>query len=413
MRAERSITSTEWLSRVGLVVGLGMGEVVLAAISGLGAVRVLVLAIAALAFVIAYLVTPSPGKPEYDATAFRPVYAMRAASLVAVVVTGGWTSPLLPLIAVPVAISWTMARPQLRDLAMGMFTIAVLLVVPSRSFSTVDLALLGGWSMVLTIWAIGRRVVELFDMQRSQAKCLSRLREGALVDAESRRRGMELMTTKLAHELKNPLAAIKSLIQVEAKQAADDKSRRRLEVVLTEVERMGTLLRDYLDIARPLVEASVALVQLDELMTDVSALVTGRAEAAGVLLAVQGQGGVLHADARLLKEALVNVVCNAIEATPRDGQVTVHYHFGNRGASIVVRDTGRGMDKDTAARVGTPFFTTRENGTGLGVVIAKTAIVQHGGTLDYQSEPGRGTIARIALPAARPAEPRDKERACA
>jgi|HubBroStandDraft_6_1064221.scaffolds.fasta_scaffold08402_2 two-component system sensor histidine kinase HydH len=398
MRAERSITSTEWLSRVGLVVGLGMGEVVLAAISGLGAVRVLVLAIAALAFVIAYLVTPSPGKPEYDATAFRPVYAMRAASLVAVVVTGGWTSPLLPLIAVPVAISWTMARPQLRDLAMGMFTIAVLLVVPSRSFSTVDLALLGGWSMVLTIWAIGRRVVELFDMQRSQAKCLSRLREGALVDAESRRRGMELMTTKLAHELKNPLAAIKSLIQVEAKQAADDKSRRRLEVVLTEVERMGTLLRDYLDIARPLVEASVALVQLDELMTDVSALVTGRAEAAGVMLAVQGQGGVLHADARLLKEALVNVVCNAIEATPRDGQVTVHYHFGNRGASIVVRDTGRGMDKDTASRVGTPFFTTRENGTGLGVVIAKTAIAQHGGTLEYQSTPGIGTIARIELP---------------
>jgi signal transduction histidine kinase len=313
-------------------------------------------------------------------------------------VTGGWTSPLLPLIAVPVAISWTMARPHLRDVAMGAFTIAVLLVVPTRSFSAVDLALLGGWSMVLTIWAIGRRVVELFDMQRSQAKCLSRLREGALVDAESRRRGMELMTTKLAHELKNPLAAIKSLIQVEAKQAADDKSRRRLEVVLTEVERMGTLLRDYLDIARPLVEASVARVQLDELMTDVSALVTGRAEAAGVLLAVQGQGGVLHVDERLLKEALVNVVCNAIEATPRDGQVTVHYHYGDRSASIVVRDTGRGMDKDTASRVGTPFFTTRENGTGLGVVIAKTAIAQHGGTLEYHSTPGIGTIARIELP---------------
>jgi two-component system sensor histidine kinase HydH len=398
MRVERPITSTEWLTRVVLVVALGMGEVVLAAISGIGLARALVLAVAALAFVIAYLVTPSPGKPEYDATAFRPIYAMRAASVIAVVVTGGCTSPLLPLIAVPVAISWTMARPQLRDLAMGAFSIAVLLIVPSRSFSTVDLALLGGWSMLLTIWAIGRRVVELFDMQRSQAKCLSRIREGALVDAESRRRGMELMTTKLAHELKNPLAAIKSLIQVEAKQATDDKSRRRLEVVLTEVQRMGTLLRDYLDIARPLVEASVAVVQLDELMSDVSALVTGRAEAAGVLLAVHGQGGVLRADGRLLKEALVNVVCNAIEATPRDGHVSVHYHYGDRGASIVVRDTGRGMDKETASRVGTPFFTTRENGTGLGVVIAKTAIAQHGGTLEYQSTPGIGTIARIELP---------------
>ena len=227
---------------------------------------------------------------------------------------------------------------------------------------------------------------------------MSRVREGALVDAESRRRGMELMTTKLAHELKNPLAAIKSLVQVQASQATDDKSQRRLEVVLNEVDRMSKLLREYLDVARPMVEASVALVQLDELMTDVSALVTGRAEAAGVTLAVEGEGGALYADARLLNEAIVNVVCNAIEATPRGGQVTVTYHVDDRGASIEVRDTGRGMTKEIAARIGTPFFTTRDNGTGLGVVIAKTAIAQHGGTLEYQSTPDIGTIARIALP---------------
>jgi signal transduction histidine kinase len=78
--------------------------------------------------------------------------------------------------------------------------------------------------------------------------------------------------------------------------------------------------------------------------------------------------------------------------------VTVSYHVGDRGARIVVRDTGRGMTKDSASRVGTPFFTTREGGTGLGVVIAKTAIAQHRGTLDYQSTPGVGTIATIALP---------------
>jgi signal transduction histidine kinase len=408
MRVE-PITSTQWLARVGLVVALGAGEVVVAAICGVGLARVLVLAVAALAFVIAYLVTPSPGKPEYDATAFRPVYVMRAASVVAVLATGGCTSPLLSLIAVPIAFSWTLARPQLREVALAVFTIAALVAAPSLSFTMRELAWLGGASMILTTWAIGRRVVELSDMQRSQAHCLGRIREGALLDAESRRRGMEVMTTKLAHELKNPLAAIKSLAQVEAKHATDDKSRRRLEVVLNEVERIGTLLREYLDVARPVVEASVAVVQLDELMSDVSALVAGRAEAASVTLTVAGQGGVLHADRRLLKEALVNVVCNAIEATPRGGQVTVDYHYGERGASIVVRDTGRGMTKDTAARIGTPFFTTRENGTGLGVAIAKTALAQHGGTLEYQSTPGIGTVARIALPI----EPNDKKRAAA
>jgi len=348
-------------------------------------------------------VTPWPGKADHEAEAFRPIYVMRAASLVAVIVTGGCTSPLLPVLAIPIAISWTMARPQLRDVLVGGLTIVglVLLFVSgtlSVSFSTTSLAVMAGWSTFVTTWAIGRRVAQLIELQRAQARCLSRVREGALVDAESRRRGLELMTTKLAHELKNPLAAIKSLVQVEAKAASDDKSRRRLSVVLGEVDRMGELLRDYLNVARPIVEASVAVVQLDELMSDVSALVAGRAEAAGVALAFDGQRGSLLADARLLKEALVNVVCNAIEATPRSGQVSVDYRFGGDGVIIAIRDTGRGMTKDTAARVGTPFFTTRENGTGLGVVIAKTAIAQHGGTLEYKSTAGVGTIATIVLP---------------
>lgn len=403
MPSERSITSGQWLARVGLVVALAASEVVLAAICGAGLARVLVLAIAALIFVFAYLVTPSPGKSGYDAASFRPIHAMRAGSLIAAAATGGCASPLLPLVAVPIAISWTMVRPQWRDVALVVLTIGVLVALffPTLSappFSSAAVALLAGWSTVLATWAIGRRVVELLEVQRSQAACLSRIREGALVDAESRRRGMELMTTKLAHELKNPLAAIKSLVQVEATQASDPKSLRRLEVVLGEVDRIGALLRDYLDVARPTVEANVAPVQLDELMTDVSTLVTGRAEAAGVQLAVEGHGGTLRADARMLKEAIVNVVCNAIEATPRGGQVTVTYQFGDRGASIVIHDTGRGMTKDVATRVGTPFFTTRDGGTGLGVVIAKTAIAQHGGTLEYESTPGVGTIAKIAIP---------------
>jgi two-component system sensor histidine kinase HydH len=418
MSAGPPITSAQWLARVGVVVAVAASAVVLAALCGVGAWHVVALAIVALAFAIAYLVTPSPGQQVYGGSAFRPIYAMRACSVVAVAATGGAASPLLPVIAIPIAISWTMARPRVREVALDALTIAALLVLflyatPSASFTTTELAILVVWSTVVTMWTIGRRVALLLDVQRHQAACLSRIREGALVDAESRRRGMELMTTKLAHELKNPLAAIKSLVQVEAGHASDDRSRRRLDVVMGEVDRIGKLLREYLDIARPIVDAQASRLQLDELMTDVSALVSGRAEAAGVALAVAGHGGALHADGRLLKEAIVNVVCNAIEATPRGGQVIVHYDCDDRGASIVIRDTGRGMTKDTAARVGTPFFTTRENGTGLGVVIAKTAIVQHGGTLDYQSEPGRGTIARIALPAARPAEPRDKERACA
>jgi signal transduction histidine kinase len=133
-------------------------------------------------------------------------------------------------------------------------------------------------------------------------------------------------------------------------------------------------------------------------MSDLGNLLSGRAEAAGVELKVEGRGGALQADRFLLKDALVNLTSNAIEATPPGGTVSVMYEVGDAGARIMIRDNGRGMSKEVAMRMGTPFFTTRDGGTGLGVVIARTAIAQHKGKLDYSSTPGIGTIATIALP---------------
>jgi signal transduction histidine kinase len=340
---------------------------------------------------------------------------MRAASLLAIAVTGGFTSPMLPLLAIPIAVSWTLFRPSTRDIAFAAAAIAVLLAplvlatAPTAQFSTGELALLAGWTTILTTWVIGRRLALLFEALRTQSGCLVRLREGALTDSASRRRGLESMTTRLAHDLKNPLAAVKSLVQVELHQARDDRSVRRLEVVLGETERIGAILREYLDLARPVEEARIGPVQLGDLMADVATLLAGRAEAAEVKLTVDGLGGALHADARLLKEAIVNLTSNAIEATPRGGSVAVAYRLGSGGASIAIRDSGRGMTKEVATRVGTPFFTTREGGTGLGVVIARAAIAQHGGKLSFASTPGAGTIVTIALPL----DPRVHQRASA
>ena len=245
--------------------------------------------------------------------------------------------------------------------------------------------------------APSRSIKDWPEDDRPREKLLSR-GPGALSDAESRRRGLESMSTKLAHELKNPLAAIKSLIQLELGNTTDEKSQRRLEVVFAEAERMQSILRDYLSFDRPSDQMRVAKLELADLMAEIEALLAGRAEAAGVELSLEGHGGTLLADPRLLKEAIVNVASNALEATPRGGSVEVTYHVGSAAASIVVRDTGAGMTADICNRIGTPFFTTRDGGTGLGVVIARSAIAQHRGTLEYTSTPGVGTIATIALP---------------
>jgi signal transduction histidine kinase len=103
-------------------------------------------------------------------------------------------------------------------------------------------------------------------------------------------------------------------------------------------------------------------------------------------------------DPRRIKEALLNLVANALEATPRRGSIEVRVFGDGDDAVIAVQDTGAGIAPDVLARLGTPFFTTRQGGTGLGVVLARAAIRQHGGDLRFESEVGRGTVATVRLP---------------
>ena len=401
---EKPIRSEEWLARVALVAALGASEVAVAALAGLSLPRLAVLAAGAFAFVIAYLVSPSVRKLEPDPGALRPVMGMTAAALIATSATGGLSSPLLPLFAAPMAMAWTLRRPRGTDVALagGLLGLLLLLLpwtaLRDPHLSRAGFAALAGWTTFLTAWMLGRRFSLLADSLRRSADCLSRVREGVLTDAASRRRGLESMTTKLAHELKNPLAAIKTLLSVELDQATDDRSRRRLDVVLAESERIRNTLRDYLELARPTSELHLARFRLDELMDEIGTLLSGRADAAGVDYSVSGSGGTVEADQRLLKEAIVNLVSNAIEATSPGGAVSLTYELGPAGAIIEIRDDGEGMPQEISARIGTPFFTTRAGGTGLGVVIARTAISQHRGTLEYQSTPGVGTTVKIALP---------------
>lgn len=160
---------------------------------------------------------------------------------------------------------------------------------------------------------------------------------------------------------------------------------------------MQEILTRYVSSTRPLDEVRLACVELGPLVSDTLLVLSGRASNARVRLLARG-GAAVEADPRRLKEALLNLVANAIEATPPGGDVVVEVRSSGGLAEIVVRDTGRGMLPDTLRRLGTPFFTTREDGTGLGVVLARSVMALHGGSLRYESEPGKGTTVKATLP---------------
>src|SRR5205823_4338081 len=160
---------------------------------------------------------------------------------------------------------------------------------------------------------------------------------------------------------------------------------------------MESILKEYLSFSRPLESLQPQRMALGALADEVLSLMDARAASAGIALRRRGDA-ITEADPRRLKDALFNLVGNAVEATAQGGKVEVEIDEGDRGARIAVRDSGRGMAPDVLDRLGTPFFTTREQGTGLGVVTARAALAQHGGSLAYSSEPGRGTTAVGTLP---------------
>jgi signal transduction histidine kinase len=246
--------------------------------------------------------------------------------------------------------------------------------------------------------AMTRRV---YDASRAGLGAIDQMREERIADAATQLRRLQSVGAKVAHELKNPLAAIKGLVQLVTRSVEGDRAKERLEVVQSEIARMETILHEYLSFSRPLEDLKPQPIDVADVAVDVLAVLAGRAEHGRVEIVEKTAATPIQADPRRLKEALINIVANAIEATPPGGQIELVTRPGDSGtgAIIQVRDTGRGIKTEDMQRVGTSFFTTRAGGTGLGVVLAKNVVCQHGGTMRFASEVGVGTTVTVELPA--------------
>jgi signal transduction histidine kinase len=326
-----------------------------------------------------------------------------AMALASVALTGGLRSPLL--VALPPTVSVLLVRRGWRRETAGALWalaaagLAMLLApgwmgppVPDGTFAPVALVALVG-----TVAVHADYVVILGETVAESVRGMLRARDEVASQALTRARELELMSSQISHELKNPLGAIKALVQISARGASDGDTCERLKVVSSEVERMREILDGYLSFSRPLECLQREDLSLGELADEVLSVLQGRAAAAGVGLHRRGDARV-EADPRRLKEALLNLVANAVEASRRGERVEVLISDLGGDVEVAVRDTGRGMPPAVVARLGTPFFTTREQGTGLGVLLARRAFVQHGGTLEYVSAPDAGTTATGTLP---------------
>ena len=227
------------------------------------------------------------------------------------------------------------------------------------------------------------------------AETMDRMR-GQLRDRDAR---MQQMLAGIAHEVRNPLAGMTLFTGILRDELGDDARRAHVEKIARELVYLERVVVEFLDYARrPAPE--LAPVEARPLLEEVAQLVAADAEAAGVEVAVSGDG-VLRGDAGQLRRALLNLARNAVQAaTPGDGPAvrlsarrdggSIHLDVWNRGAEIPAAERERIFE---------PFFTTREKGTGLGLAFVREIALDHGGSVDVTSANGE-TRFRVTLRAA-------------
>ncbi|MBI2921361.1 MAG: PAS domain S-box protein [Planctomycetes bacterium] len=238
---------------------------------------------------------------------------------------------------------------------------------------------------------IGRSAI-LRDMTR-----IKRL-QAELVRTQSLAAVGELAAT-VAHEIKNPLAGISGAIQVIADAIPKNDHRREIvSEILAQVRRLDETVRDLLIFARPWTPELQA-TELVDVIDRVTRIISQQERMRRISIRRETPEKVeLNADPRLLQEVLFNIVQNAADAMPRGGVIRIAVEELPGEVLMRIIDTGTGIAPEHQARLFSPFFTTKTRGTGLGLAISRKMIEAHGGRLEIESEAGRGTEVRIALP---------------
>ncbi len=336
-----------------------------------------------------------------------------AVQLVVVTLTGGVDSPLLPIV-IPFTILGVLVmgtRPaSVALLALQISTLATLTTLQSLQWApALDLPhlyvapparRLAAGLVVLGIVAVGS-VLGLAVRRRFEAMVADALRGRAeqLATWVDWSKDLETMGGEIAHELKNPLASVKGLSALVARDLPEGRSAERMKVLQGEVERTREILDEFLTFSRPLSPLTVAELDPSELAGRVVALHEGAARSAGVALRTEGRARPVQGDHRKLLQVLVNLVQNALAASERGGEVVVAVTDEEGRVVFEVLDRGRGLDPQVLERGAFHAgVTSRADGSGLGLTIALAIARQHGGELSLADRDGGGVVARLVVP---------------
>jgi signal transduction histidine kinase len=243
---------------------------------------------------------------------------------------------------------------------------------------------------------------------RLEEKIAERTRDLAEAQAlalhQEKQAAFGLLAAGIAHEVGNPLTSISGLVQMLQRKSGDPQVQEKLALVSGQLDRIQATLRDLVCFSRP-ASAERSLVSLDEAVREAMAVAKYHKRLGGRTLRTElpdhGAAPIVRASRAQLAQALLNLILNAIDAAPPGSQIVVAVRGRHGEAVIEVRDDGPAVAPEHEARLFQPYFTTKPDGTGLGLFMTRRLIEEHGGTLSYEPfRPGPGKAFRLHLPLA-------------
>jgi signal transduction histidine kinase len=222
------------------------------------------------------------------------------------------------------------------------------------------------------------------------------------LDVSQRLSALNRLTSGVAHEIKNPLNSIGLHLEILKERVAgnDPQAAEELRILRDETRRLDRVVKTFLDFTKP-VELKLAPLDLFELLNGLMQFLMPEAQKNKVKLGIECESypAMIRGDADLLKQAFLNLMRNGMEAMPDGGDLKVTVTREPEDFRVEIRDTGTGIPESSRAKIFQLYFTTKQQGTGIGLAITYRVAQLHNGSITFRSEPGQGTTFELRFPA--------------
>ena len=238
------------------------------------------------------------------------------------------------------------------------------------------------------------------------ARSYNRMREqlGKLIESRvevERRAALGSMAAGIAHEIRNPLTTVSTTVHGLKRSEEDPVRKEMFDVISSEIARADDAISEFLNYARPS-DPEKEPVSVKEAFRTIKTLISATAHEKHVVISISGESDlVLLIDPTHFRQILLNLMLNAIEAMPGGGHLTIRAYRDSGHAVLLIADDGIGMGETLQTKIMRPFFTTRANGSGLGLPITKQLVDANDGTFAIESEPQVGTTITLTFPFSR------------